>query len=235
MNIKEQDLRTVALIGEGGFDKLRNSAVAVFGIGGVGSYSAEALVRAGVGKIYLYDNDTVSKSNINRQLIALNSTAGQYKTEIAAKRYKDINPDCEIIEKCEFVTPDSDIPFNDFDFIIDAVDNVTAKLFLAEQAFLRNIPIVSVMGTGNKTDPTRLKVTDISKTSVCPLAKVMRLECKKRGIKKLTAVWSDEIPIKPSDNGEYMENGRISPASMSMVPGTAGLIAASLAVNELVK
>ena len=233
--MKEEYLRTAALIGEEGLHKLENSAAAVFGLGGVGSYAAEALVRSGVGTVYIYDCDKVAKSNINRQLIALSSTVGMYKTEAEAERLKEINPDCNIIKKQEFVTPESNIPFECFDFIIDAVDNVTAKLFLATKAYNRKIPIISVMGTGNKLDPTRLKITDIYKTSVCPLARVMRYELKKRGVKKLTAVWSDETPIKPADCGEYRDTGRIPPASMAMVPACAGLYAASYAIRKIIE
>ena len=231
--MREEDLRTAALIGGDNLARLKNSTVAVFGIGGVGSYAAEALVRSGVGRLYIYDNDRVSKSNINRQLTALGPSVGRYKTEVAAERYRDINPECEIIENRDFVTPESDIPFEKFDFLIDAVDNVTAKIFLAAEAEKRGIPAVSVMGTGNKLDPARLRCTDIYKTSVCPLARVMRYELKKHGVKKLLAVWSDEIPVKPSDCGEYRRTGRIPPASMAFVPGTAGLIAASVAVKKL--
>ena len=232
--MKEEYLRTAALIGEEGLEKLKNSTVAVFGVGGVGSYAAEALVRSGVGRIYIYDNDRVARSNINRQLIALSSTVGVFKTEAAAARLRDINPDCTVIEKREFVTRESDIPFDSLDFIIDAVDNVTAKLFLAVEAERIGVPIISVMGTGNKLDPTRLRITDIYKTSVCPLARVMRYELKKRGVKRLTAVWSDETPIKPADCGEYRDTGRIPPASMAMVPGAAGLTAAAYAVKALI-
>ncbi|MEE1161612.1 MAG: ThiF family adenylyltransferase, partial [Acutalibacteraceae bacterium] len=170
---------------------------------------------------------------INRQLIALSSTVGMDKTKAEALRLKDINPDCNIIEKREFVTPESSIPFESFDFIIDAVDNVTAKLFLAVEAEKRGVPIISVMGTGNKLDPARLKITDIYKTSVCPLARVMRYELKKRGVKKLTVVWSDETPIKPADCDEYRDTGRIPPASMATVPGCAGLYAASYVIRKL--
>lgn len=233
--MKEEYLRTAALIGEDGLDKLKNSAAAVFGLGGVGSYAAEALVRSGIGTVYIYDSDKVAKSNINRQLIALSSTVGMYKTEVEAARLNDINPDCNIIEKREFVTPQCDIPFDSFDFIIDAVDNVTAKLFLAVEAEKRKVPIISVMGTGNKIDPTRLKITDIYKTSVCPLARVMRYELKKRGVKKLMVVWSDETPVKPADCGEYRDMGRIPPASMAMVPACAGLYAASYAIRKIVE
>lgn len=233
--MKEEYLRTAALIGEDGLDKLKNSAAAVFGLGGVGSYAAEALVRSGIGTVYIYDSDKVAKSNINRQLIALSSTVGMYKTEAEAARLNDINPDCNIIEKREFITPQCDIPFDSFDFIIDAVDNVTAKLFLAVEAEKRKIPIISVMGTGNKIDPTRLKITDIYKTSACPLARVMRYELKKRGVKKLTVVWSDETPVKPADCGEYRDTGRIPPASMAMVPACAGLYAASYAIRKIIE
>lgn len=232
--MREELLRTASLIGEKGIDKLAHSAAAVFGLGGVGSYAAEALVRSGLGTLYIYDNDTVAKSNINRQLIALNSTVGKYKTDIAAARYRDINPECNIIPVCEFITPESEIPFEKFGVMIDAVDNVTAKLFLAEQAYKRKIPLISVMGTGNKTDPTRIRVTDISKTSVCPLARVMRCELKKRGVSGITAVWSDEPPIKPQDCGEYRSTGRVSPASMAPVPGAAGLTAAAEAIKRLI-
>ena len=231
--MKEEYLRTAALIGEENLNKLNNSTVAVVGLGGVGSYAAEALVRSGIGTVYIYDSDKVAKSNINRQLIALSSTVGMDKTKAEALRLKDINPDCNIIEKREFVTPESSIPFESFDFIIDAVDNVTAKLFLAVEAEKRGVPIISVMGTGNKLDPARLKITDIYKTSVCPLARVMRYELKKRGVKKLTVVWSDENPIKPADCGEYRDTGRITPASMATVPGCAGLYAASYVIRKL--
>lgn len=231
--MKKEFLRTASLIGEPALQKLNNSTVAVFGIGGVGSYAVEALVRSGIGTIYLYDNDTVAESNINRQLIALQSTVGMYKTQVAASRCKDINPDVNVFENRVFVTPETEIPFEKFDFIIDAVDNVTAKLYLICEADKRKVPLISVMGTGNKTDPTRLSVSDIYKTSGCPLARVMRHELKKRKIAKLTVVWSDETPITPFDHGEYRETGRVSPGSMAPVPGTAGLIAASRAIKYI--
>lgn len=232
--MKEQFLRTGALIGEEGLKKLSNATVAVFGIGGVGSFAAEALVRSGVGTLYIYDNDKVADSNLNRQLIALKSTVGRYKTEVALERFKEINPDCNVIENRVFVTPQTKIPFGEFDYIIDAVDNVTAKLFLTEEATKQGVPIISVMGTGNKLDPTRIRVSDIYKTSVCPLARVMRIELKKRDVKKLTAVWTDETPIKPMDLGEHRETGRTAPSSMAFVPGTAGLTAASYVIKQLI-
>ena len=184
--------RTVSLIGEENFLKLKNACIAVFGIGGVGSYAAEALIRSGIGKLYVYDNDTVAFSNINRQLIADENTVGKLKTEVFSERAKLINPNAEIIENPIFITPETDIDFSKFDYIIDAIDNVTAKLFLIEQAKKNNIPILSVMGTGNKLDPTAFEVADIYKTSVCPLAKVMRRELKKRGIKHCKVVYSKE-------------------------------------------
>lgn len=228
-------LRTVGLIGEVGLERLKNSAVAIFGIGGVGSYAFEALVRSGVGTIHIFDNDTVSESNINRQLVADTSTVGQLKTEVAAKRARLINPEVKIIENPVFVTPDTQIDFKSFDYIIDAVDNVTAKLFLICEAQKAQIPIISVMGTGNKLNPARLIVGDIFKTHTCPLAKVMRTELKKRGIKKQTVVWSDEQPIKAEVATESRANGRPSPASMAFVPATAGLIAAAEAVKNILE
>lgn len=231
--MKEEFLRTGALIGESALEKLAHSAVAVFGIGGVGSYAAEALVRSGVGTLYIYDNDIIALSNINRQLVALHSDIGEYKTSAAKKRYLDINPDCSIIDCREFVTPESDIPFERFDYIIDAVDNVTAKLFLAKSAAERDIPIISVMGMGNKLDPTRIKVSDIYKTSVCPLARVMRYELKKRGVRKLLTVWSDEPPKICSGDGERPQNRKSVPASMAPVPGAAGLAAAAEVIKKL--
>lgn len=230
----KKHLRTVSIIGEAGLEKLKNSTVAVFGIGGVGSYAVEALARSGIGKLYLYDNDTVSESNINRQLIALSDTVGIKKTELSAQRCRAINPEIEIIEKCEFVTPESDIPFEEFDFIVDAIDNVTAKFFLIEKAAEYGVQIISVMGTGNKLDPSLLQISDIYKTYECPLAKVMRVGLKKRNIKKLSVVWSPERPIAPENVGELRETGRVSPGSMVFVPSSAGILAASYVVRKII-
>lgn len=227
-------IRTVSLIGEDNFLKLKNSSVAVFGIGGVGSYAAESLVRSGVGTLYVYDNDTVAESNINRQLIADDTTVDRLKTEIFGERAKKINPDVSVIENPIFITPDSEIDFSKFDYIIDAIDNVTAKLFLIENAKKHNIPIISVMGTGNKLDPTKLKISFIEKTNTCPLAKVMRLELKRRNIKKVKVVWSDELPIKQKADGEMKANSRPAPSSMTFVPASAGLIAAAEVVKDLI-
>lgn len=226
-------IRTKALLGDGGFKKLQNSTVAVFGIGGVGSYAAEALVRSGVKTVYIYDNDTVAQSNINRQLIADGDTVGRDKTAVAKERYLKINPDAEIIAVKEFITPLSVIPFEKFDYIIDAVDNVAAKLFLAENAAKSGVPIISVMGTGNKLRPELLKISDIGKTSYCPLCRVMRSQLKRRGIKRLTVVWSDEKPVKASVGEELRSTGRPSPSSYAFVPGAAGLMAAAYVVREL--
>lgn len=232
--MSESFIRTISLIGEENFLKLKNSSVAVFGIGGVGSYAAESLVRSGVGTLYVYDNDTVAQSNINRQLIADHTTIGKLKTEIFGERAKKINPDVTVIENSVFITPETEINFSEFDYIIDAIDNVTAKLFLIENAKKHNIPIISVMGTGNKLDPTRLKLSYIEKTNTCPLAKVMRLELKRRNIKKIKVVWSDELPIKPKSDGEMKSNSRPAPSSMTFVPASAGLIAAAEVVKDLI-
>ncbi len=232
--MEKRHLRTVSIIGEKSLEKLKKSTVAVFGLGGVGSYAAEALARSGVGRLYIYDNDTVSESNINRQLIALGDTVGVEKTTVTAQRCRQINPDIEIVEKCEFVTPESEIPFSEFDFIVDAVDNVTAKFFLIEKAAEKGVPIISVMGTGNKLDPSLLQISDIYKTYECPLAKVMRVGLKKRGIKHLPVVWSSERPIIPENVGELRDTGRVSPGSMVFVPASAGMLAASYVVRKII-
>lgn len=226
-------LRTKGLLGEEKFEKLKNRAVAVFGLGGVGSYAAEVLARSGVGTLYIYDNDTISESNINRQLIALTSTVGKYKTAVLKERLLDINPDINVFDFAEFITPESDIPFEKFDFMIDAVDNVTAKIFLAEKSQKLSVPLISVMGTGNKLHPESLKISDIFKTHECPLCKVMRYELKKRGIKKLAVVWSDEVPLKNMQTDEKTAAGRNAVASMAFVPGCAGLMAAAYVTRKI--
>ena len=229
----ERFLRTKGLIGDDNLRALQNSTIAVFGLGGVGSYAAEALARSGVGTLYIYDNDTVSKSNINRQLIALSSTVGRLKTEVLKERLLDINPDIKVFDFAEFITPESDIPFEKFDFMIDAVDNVTAKLFIAEKSEALSIPLISVMGTGNKLCPEKLTISDIGKTHSCPLCKVMRYELKKRDVKHLTVVWSDEEPHKNLQEEEKTACGRNAVSSMAFVPGTAGLMAASFVIRKL--
>ncbi len=233
--MEERKLRTAMLIGEEAVETLSKSSVLLFGVGGVGSFAAEALARAGIGHIGLCDNDTVSVSNINRQLIALDSTVGQNKAEVMAKRIKDINPETKVtVYPLFFSTETVDkFDFESYDYIIDAIDTVTSKLILIEKAKELDIPIISSMGTGNKLDPTALTVTDIKKTSGCPLARVMRKELKARGIEKLKVVYSTEQPIKPRFQPEGAEK-RAIPASISFVPSAAGLIAAGEAIKDLI-
>ncbi|MBQ3184105.1 MAG: tRNA threonylcarbamoyladenosine dehydratase [Clostridia bacterium] len=221
--------REYSLIGEEAVEKLNNASVLVFGCGGVGGFTIEALVRAGVGTLTVVDNDTVNESNINRQIIATRKTIGQLKTEAVRNRVSDINPDCRV--ECISVFADATnikeiIDNADPDFIVDAIDSVTSKLLIAEYATEKNIPIISSMGTGNKLDPERLKIADISKTHTCPLARVMRRELGQRGIKHLTVLFSDEPPVKI---------GSRTPASISFVPSAAGLIIAGHVIREVIK
>lgn len=230
--IDSRFMRSGMLLGAQGLEKLKNSNVILFGLGGVGSYTAEALARAGIGKITLVDSDKVSVSNINRQLCALDSTVDKYKTEVVAARIYDINPDCSVKIITDFYLPENSEKFNltDYDYIADAIDTVSAKIDLAVKAQEYGIPIISCMGTGNKLDPSAFRISDIYKTSVCPLCRVLRYELKKRGVKKLNVVWSDEIPIK----SESEENSRV-PGSVSFVPGAAGLIMAGKIINDICK
>ena len=234
--MREEFSRTEMLIGTDAIEKLSGSRVAVFGVGGVGGYVVEALARAGVGAIDLIDNDTVSVSNINRQIIALNSTVGRLKTEVMRERILDINPDAKVNCINKFVLPENidEFDFEAYDYIVDAIDTVSGKLAIIEKAYFLGKPVISSMGTGNKLDPTRFQITDINKTSVCPLARVMRYELKKRGVKKIKVLFSDEEPMKPSH--EYTnEKGKAIPASISFVPSTAGLIIASQVIKDLIK
>ncbi len=229
--------RTELLLGEEGITNLKKSSVMVFGVGGVGSHCIEALARSGVGKLILVDNDVVSVTNINRQSIAYHSTVGRYKTEIMKERIKDICPEIEVITHEMFVLPENiETLFTEkIDYIIDAIDTVTAKLALVEIAKEKNIPIISSMGTGNKLHPERFEITDIYKTSICPLCKVMRKELKARGIRKLKVLYSDEQPINISGRvtGENMGKRRSLPGSVSFVPPVAGLIIAGEVIREL--
>ena len=227
--------RTEALIGKEGLEKLKKARVAVFGIGGVGGYVVEALARGGVGELTLVDSDRVSESNINRQIIALHSTIGEYKTEVMAKRVKDINPDVRVFVKNVFYLPETaaEFDFSSYDYVVDAVDTVTAKLSIIERAKQANVPVISSMGTGNKLDASAFKVADIYKTSVCPLAKVMRRELKQRGIDKLKVVYSEEEPKSKGVQGE--KNGKLAPASISFVPPVAGLILAGEVIKDLIR
>lgn len=222
--------RTSRLIGETALDKLSKVRVAVFGIGGVGSFAAEALVRAGIGHLLFVDADAVDETNINRQLIATRATIGMKKVDVMKKRALEINPEAEIETLCAFYSERNAvfIDISDFDYIVDAIDSVSSKLFLIGRARDLGVPIISAMGAGNKLDPTAFRVADIYQTSVCPLAKVMRRELKKRSIDKLNVVYSEETPITP-DGG-----GRI-PASISFVPPAAGLAIASAVVKDLIE
>lgn len=228
--------RSEMLLGKEAINKLKNSKVIVFGIGGVGSYITEALARGGVGSITLVDSDAVSVSNINRQLIATASSVGYDKVLAAKERILEINPSCKVTAVKEFVTKENADKFitTDYDYIADAIDTVSAKIALIEKADEKGIPIISCMGTGNKLDPTKFEVSDIYKTSVCPLARVMRYELRKRGIKKLKVVYSKEEPIK-IECCENTGNGKKSiPGSVSFVPGTAGLIIGGEIIKDLI-
>lgn len=216
--------RSIGLLGEEGIEKLNHSSVIVFGVGGVGSYAVEALARAGVGSITIVDNDIVDVTNINRQLIALNSTVGMDKVFVSKSRIEDINPLCRVIAIKEFYNEKSNINLSEFDYILDCIDSVQSKLLLAEFASKNNIKIISAMGTGNKLEPDKLKITDISKTSYCPLAKKMRVELRKRGINHLKVIYSTEEP----------KCRNVPPASVSFVPSAAGLMMAGEVVRELI-
>ena len=235
MNIKEEHSRTAYVYGEEAINKLSQARVAVFGVGGVGGYICEALCRAGVGHIDVFDRDTVSLSNINRQIIALHSTVGRPKVEVIKERMLDINPDCEINAYNVFYLPENadEFDLSGYDYIADAVDTVAAKLEIAERAYKNGVPVISAMGAGNKTDPTRFEIADISDTTVCPLARVMRRELKAREIKKYKVVYSKEEPRKSGVTDP--ESGKAIPGSLSFVPSAMGLIMASAIVNDLVK
>lgn len=220
--------RTERLIGEDALRKLQNSNIIIFGLGGVGSYTAEALARSGIGKMTVVDKDTIDITNINRQLYALHSTVGKPKAEVARTRILDINPECEVTAVAKMYLPENseDFVLLQYDYIIDAIDNVTAKIDLAVKAEQLGIPIISSMGTGNKLDPTAFKVSDIYKTSVCPLCRVMRTQLKKRGVKKLKVVYSEETP---------KTDGERTPASISFVPSVAGLIIAGEVIKDIIQ
>ena len=225
--------RSEALLGKTAIEKLNASRVAVFGIGGVGSYVVEALGRCGIGHIELFDGDTVSESNINRQLVATTKTVGLPKVNVSAEHLKEINSEIEAVPHILFYSAENadDIDFSEFDYIVDAIDTVTSKLLIIEKAYAAGVPVISSMGTGNKLDPTRFEVADISKTSVCPLARVMRRELKNRGINHLKVVYSKEEPIKHG----LTENGKPIPGSVSFVPSAAGLIIAGEVIKDLIK
>ena len=230
--MKNQFLRTEMLIGKENLDKLKNSHIALFGIGGVGGHAFEALVRAGVGTIDIFDSDCVDITNLNRQIIATHKTVGILKTDAAEERAKEINPNVIINKYPVFFSGDNskEFDFSKYDYVIDAIDSVSSKIELILKSQESNVPIISCMGTGNKLNAAALEISDIYKTSVCPLARVMRYELKKRGVKKLKVVYSKEEPIK-----SYLdENGRPVPASISFVPATAGLIIAGEVIQDII-
>jgi len=224
--------RTELIFGQSKMDILKNSRVAVFGVGGVGGYVVEALVRSGIGQIDIIDKDTVDESNINRQIIALNSTIGQNKVDVAEKRILDINPECKVNKYPIFYLPETSdqFDFSEYDYVVDAIDTVTGKIEIIMRANEAKVPIISSMGAGNKLDPTQFEVADIYKTTYDPLAKVMRRELKKRGIKKLKVVYSKEEAIKV-DSGST--EGKVAPGSTAFVPSVAGLIIAGEVIKDL--
>lgn len=230
-------IRTEAMIGPQGIERLAGARVAVFGIGGVGSYAAEALARSGIGSLCLIDGDVVAQSNLNRQLVALCSTIGQPKAEVMKKRVLDINPRCEVqAATCFYSAENADrFDFSTYDYIVDAIDTVTSKLLLIERAYRVGTPVVSSMGAGNKLDPSAFEVADIYETSVCPLARVMRQELRKRGVPCLKVVYSKEKPVEPtfSQPQEMPLGKRQTPGSMPFVPGVAGLILAGVVIRNL--
>lgn len=240
--MENQFIRTQMLVGKQGIEKLKNSTVAVFGIGGVGGYTVEALARSGVGTIVIIDNDTVSLSNINRQIIATHDTLGMLKTDAAELRIKSINPDCTVIKhNCFFLPENADsFDFSKYDYVVDAIDTVSGKIELVMKAVSVGTPIISSMGAGNKLDPTQFEVADISKTSVCPLARVMRRELKKRGVNHLKVVYSKEQAVTPFELDELTDEKdfarrRALPGSVAFVPSVAGLIIAGEVIKDLTK
>ena len=217
--------RLEMLMGEDAVKKLSASRVAVFGVGGVGGYTVEALARSGVGTLDLIDNDLVNLTNINRQIIALHSTIGKHKVDVAKERILDINPNCTVNIYKTFYTSETEFDFSPYDYVVDAIDTVSGKLSIIEKSKLANVPVISSMGAGNKLNPTMFEVADISKTSVCPLAKVVRQELKKRHIKDVKVVFSKELPVKQFD--------RTTPASCAFVPSVVGLIIAGEVIKDL--
>lgn len=230
--MSEQFSRTQLLYGAQSMEKLTASRVAVFGIGGVGGYVVEALARSGIGALDIIDNDQVCLSNINRQIIATHKTIGMYKVDAAEERIHDINPDCVVRAYKTFFLPETQdqFDFSQYDYVVDAIDTVTGKLAIIEKAKKAGVPVISSMGAGNKLHPSMFEVADIYKTEVCPLAKVMRRECKKRGIDSLKVVYSKEMPIKPSEkSGER----KVVPGSTAFVPSVVGLIIAGEVINDI--
>ena len=233
MSVKEQFIRGVGVLGEDGIEKLNNSRVIVFGVGGVGGFCAEALCRAGVGRIDIVDGDVVSVSNLNRQIIALHSTIGKSKVDVLRERLLDINPECHVEAIRLFYLPENadEIDLTQYDYIIDAVDTVSAKLEIITRADAAGIPIISAMGAGNKLDPSRFEVSDIYKTTVCPLSRIIRRELKARGVRKLKVVYSKEEPRQ--NMGIDAESKKPIPSSLSFVPSVMGLIMAGEVIKDI--
>ncbi len=237
--MEEQFSRTKLIYKEDGMNKLKNSSVIVFGVGGVGGYVIEALARVGIGHITIVDKDRVSVSNINRQIIALNSTIGRYKCDVMEERIKDINSNCIVDKRNCFYLPENkdEFDFSLYDYVIDCVDTVTAKISIILEAYKAGSMVISAMGAGNKVNPSMLRVSDIYKTKVDPLARVMRTELKKRNIKKLKVVYSEEYPIKYDDNEKVIDpiTSKVTPGSTSFVPSSMGLLIASEVVKDILK
>ena len=237
---RETFIRTEMLLGSAAMEKLSRSRVAVFGVGGVGGYVVEALARSGVGAIDIVDNDEICLSNVNRQIIATSKNVGEYKVDALKKRVGEINPDCVVTAYKTFVLPENidEFDFSSFDYVVDAVDTVSAKIALAVKADELSLPIISSMGAGNKLDPLAFKVADVYATKVCPLAKVMRRELKKRGVKALKVVYSEEEPRTPIAVEGYVQAAstrRQTPASIAFVPSVVGLVAAAEVIKDLIK
>lgn len=238
----DQYSRTRLLLGEDGLSRLKNARVAIFGLGGVGGYAAEALARSGVGQMDLIDDDTINLTNLNRQVLALHSTIGLPKVEVAKKRILDIDPTIQVRTYQTFYLPETagEFDFSQYDYVLDAIDTVTGKLELIARAKSAGVNIISCMGTGNKLDPTGFRVSDISKTRGCALARIMRKECAKRGIKGVKVVWSEELPLEPhvdpsTDPESHREGSsrRALPGSTAFVPGVAGLIMAGEVIKDI--
>lgn len=230
--------RTELLLGSNAMEKLKNSSVCVFGVGGVGSYVVEALARSGIGKITIVDNDSISITNINRQLPAVMNTVGKLKVEVVKEHILQINPQCKVTALDMFYLENTknNINLSEFDYVVDAIDTVSAKLLLAEECTKLGVNLISSMGTGNKLDPTQFEITDISKTSMCPLARIMRKELKARGIYKLKVLYSKEKPIKPFETQDKeITTKRQVPGSVSFVPSVAGLIIGGEVIKDLIK
>lgn len=239
--MSERFSRTELLLGPENLKKLASARVALFGLGGVGGYAAEALARSGIGSFVLVDHDTVTESNINRQILAMDSTIGRFKADVMRERILGINPDAQVEVRKEFFLPGNadEFDFSQYSYVIDAVDTVTAKLEIISRAKKFGVPVISIMGTGNKLDPTRIKTADLYETEICPLARVMRRECRKRGIENLKVVYSDEEPIKPrrpegSEPSEPVKRQKDVPGSSAFVPPAAGLAAAREVVRDLI-